>query len=93
MNKKLLILVVFLGVLVVAVLGFVIYIKWEFLREKFFSILPTPIEKPSSTSSDVSSAGTLPEIQSLSNPLEKLPELNPVDKANPFKDTKFNPFE
>lgn len=27
------------------------------------------------------------------NPLEKLPDTNPVDKANPFKDLKTNPFE
>ena len=38
-------------------------------------------------------AGTLPEINPLSNPLEKMPDVNPVNRANPFKDVKTNPFE
>ncbi|MBI4009771.1 MAG: hypothetical protein HY361_01055 [Candidatus Aenigmarchaeota archaeon] len=29
----------------------------------------------------------------ISNPLEKVPELNPLDKVNPFKDIFKNPFE
>ena len=39
------------------------------------------------------SAGTLPEINPLSNPLEKLPDVNPVNQANPFREVKTNPFE
>ena len=35
--------------------------------------------------------GVLPSIQI--NPLENRPDLNPADKANPFKDIKINPFE
>lgn len=34
--------------------------------------------------------GTLPSIQV--NPLEEKPDMNPADKANPFKDIKINPF-
>lgn len=34
---------------------------------------------------------TLPEIKPI-NPLEKLPDINPVEKANPFKDLYKNPF-
>ena len=37
--------------------------------------------------------GTLPEIAPESNPAEKLPEVNPVKKANPFGQTYKNPFE
>lgn len=40
-----------------------------------------------------SGAGTLPEIDPLSNPLERAPNVNPVDKANPFSGMKINPFE
>ena len=37
---------------------------------------------------------TLPEIDPNSNPVEdKLPETNPVQKANPFADVYKNPFE
>ncbi len=35
--------------------------------------------------------GTLPSLQT--NPLESRPDLNPADKANPFKNIKTNPFE
>ncbi len=35
--------------------------------------------------------GVLPSIQT--NPLENKPDLNPADKANPFKNIKTNPFE
>lgn len=35
--------------------------------------------------------GTLPSLQT--NPLENKPDLNPADKANPYKNIKTNPFE
>ncbi len=50
----------------------------------------TPEEKA------VKSAGQVvtPEVVAPSNPFgEKLPDLNPVNKANPFKDVYKNPFE
>lgn len=37
--------------------------------------------------------GTLPTINPLSNPLEKSPELNPVEKTNPFTGLYKNPFK
>ena len=35
--------------------------------------------------------GTLPSIQT--NPLEDKPDLNPIDKTNPYKNIKLNPFK
>lgn len=35
--------------------------------------------------------GVLPSIQT--NPLEEKPDLNPVDKTNPYKNIKTNPFK
>ena len=35
--------------------------------------------------------GVLPSIGA--NPLENKPDINPADKANPFKNIKTNPFE
>lgn len=44
--------------------------------------------KPSTATS-----GTLPSFgETLSNPLEKMPEVNPVEQANPFAKVKINPF-
>lgn len=34
--------------------------------------------------------GVLPSFQT--NPLENKPDINPADKANPFKDFRINPF-
>lgn len=38
-------------------------------------------------------SGTLPSLNTQTNVLEKVPEINPIDKANPFKDVYKNPFE
>ena len=38
-------------------------------------------------------SGTLPALNTETNVLEKVPEINPIDKANPFKDVYKNPFE
>ncbi len=35
--------------------------------------------------------GVLPSLET--NPLENKPDVNPADKANPFKDIKTNPFK
>ena len=35
--------------------------------------------------------GVLPSLET--NPLENKPDINPADKANPFKNIKINPFE
>lgn len=43
------------------------------------------------TAADSATKGTLPSIQT--NPLEDKPELNPVEKTNPYKDIKTNPFK
>lgn len=40
---------------------------------------------------DSATKGTLPSIRT--NPLEEKPDLNPVDKTNPYKDIKTNPFK
>ncbi len=44
-----------------------------------------PVQTPAQTA-EVSTYGT-------DNPLQKKPDLNPVEKANPFTNIKTNPFE
>jgi len=39
------------------------------------------------------SSENAPGIGIPSNPLENVPEINPVGKTNPFKDVKTNPFD
>lgn len=49
---------------------------------------------PARSVEEAATAGVLPEITPITNPVgAKLPELNPVQKANPFKDIYKNPFE
>ena len=42
---------------------------------------------------NVATQGVLPSINPESNPLEKSPNVNPADNANPFKNAKTNPFQ
>lgn len=50
--------------------------------------------EPIKTAEDVVEAVTQPGLNVPSNPLGgKVPEVNPVDRANPFKDAYRNPFE
>lgn len=59
-------------------------------KEESIIVVPEPIK----TSEDVTEAVTVPEIEVGSNPVQnKVPEVNPVDRANPFKDAYQNPFE
>lgn len=74
------------------------YGAWRFFGVK--SQPTTQEEKTQAPSSQgaaqeaaTSSYGTLPEIESVTNPLENSPDLNPVERANPFKDIYTNPFK
>ncbi|OGF64583.1 hypothetical protein A2661_01305 [Candidatus Giovannonibacteria bacterium RIFCSPHIGHO2_01_FULL_45_24] len=50
--------------------------------------------EPIKTAEDVVEAVTTPNLEVPSNPIQnKVPELNPIDRANPFKDAYKNPFE
>ncbi|KKT29164.1 hypothetical protein A3G55_03465 [Candidatus Giovannonibacteria bacterium RIFCSPLOWO2_12_FULL_44_25] len=50
--------------------------------------------EPVKTAEDAIKAISAPAIDVKSNPIKgKVPELNPIDRANPFKDTYKNPFE
>lgn len=78
--KKRTLLIIIIAAVVVAVFGL-----WWVLSRKERGILPF---------------GTIPKmgpvlnpVEPVTNPLEKVPDLNPVDKANPFKDLYKNPFE
>lgn len=56
----------------------------------------TPEEKAAEVvdkSLEAAISGALPEIAPLTSPLEKSPEINPMDVVNPFKDVYKNPFE
>lgn len=86
-----------IGVLLIAVIAVGIW-YWSGKKTAPESLVPEKSveEKPvDATQKAIESAGraTLPEVKSIKNPLgNKLPEVNPVEKANPFKDIYKNPF-
>ncbi len=86
MNKTLLIIIV-----AVVVLGLVVggYFWWQ-------SVSKTPEEKAAEAlqkSIEAVTGATLPEISTETNPLEKAPDTNPINKTNPFKGLYTNPFK
>ena len=80
-----------LGIVVLVIVGGTG--AWWYLSQKA-EVIEEPAPEPIKTSEDVAEAVTAPEIEVGSNPVEnKVPEVNPVDRANPFKDAYQNPFE
>ena len=89
MHKKTLIIIIV--VILIFALGVGGYFLWSKINK-------TPLEKALETAGDAAeklidsvTKGILPSIQT--NPLENKPDINPVDKANPYKNIKTNPFE
>ena len=71
-----------IAILALAIGGFLIW-KYGFRKAT-----------PARSVEEAATAGVLPNINPIANPVgDKLPELNPVEKANPFKDIYKNPFE
>lgn len=93
MNKK--ILIPILAVSLIAMLAGAGYVYWN---KKSKIAAPQPQSNdPEKTSvaedkiADDATRGVLPAIQI--NPLKDKPDLNPVDKTNPYKNIKTNPFK
>lgn len=82
------VVIVFVGLLI---FGFLYFKK----SEEFPGPAITSLEDVTENMEIINNAatgGVLPEIKTEVNPLENKPNINPVDKANPFKDIKTNPF-
>jgi uncharacterized protein YneF (UPF0154 family) len=80
-KKTLLIAVLAVVLLIILVIGG--YIYWNKILRKTNGRAGTIFESITK--------GLLPSLGT--NPLENKPDLNPVDKINPFKNIKINPFE
>ena len=88
MNKKKIIIAV-ASVIVIAGLILAGYFYWK------KPVVTDQEQKATSTDpiKNAATQGVLPSINPESNPLEKSPDINPADNANPFKNAKTNPFE
>ena len=85
MNKKIIIAVV----LVIVVAGLILagYFYWR------KPVATDQGQKSTDPIKDAATQGVLPSINPQSNPLEKSPDINPAENANPFKNAKTNPFQ
>lgn len=91
MSKNLKIIIILAVIIIVFLAGF-------FVWKKFYQKLQTEkiIEKTGEAAEIITESatqGVLPSINSTANPYENVSETNPVEKANPFKNIKTNPFE
>mgnify|MGYP001558595751 CR=1 FL=1 len=91
MSKNLKIVIILAIIIILSLSGF-------FIWKKFYQKSPTEktIEKAGETAEIITESATqgiLPSINSTANPYDNVSETNPVEKANPFKNIKTNPFE
>jgi len=90
MNIPKKIIFIIITVILLIALGIGGYLFWN--NWKKFEIR-NAFKNVGNTAEDITNSatrGVLPSIQT--NPLENKPDVNPADKANPFKDIKTNPF-
>ncbi len=92
MSKKAIYLSIAVVSLVVLItLGYFGWVKWKEYRLSPEDKLLNSAGESADKITESASKGVLPPIQV--NPLDSKPDINPADKANPFKDIKTNPFD
>ena len=79
-KKELIIIVIAVVIIIIGVVG---YFYWKNKQ----AIQPAAVPQ---TLTETASQGVLPSINT--NPLQNAPDLNPVNKANPYTNVKTNPF-
>lgn len=86
-KKAIFIIVAVILLIALGVAGYFYWTSWEKSQTG-----NTP-DTTGSTAEDITKdalKGVLPSLDT--NPLKDAPDVNPADKANPFKDIKINPF-
>ena len=86
---------IFILIAVVLLIGLAAggYLFWSNWKKSASSEIKT-LDKAGDAADKITesaSKGVLPSVGN--NPLENKPDVNPADKANPFKNIKTNPFE
>lgn len=92
MNKKTIIIILIIVVVLLiglAVGGYFYWNNWKKAKTK-----TQALEKAGEVVEQITESATQGVLPSIGvNPLESKPDINPADKANPFKNIKTNPFE
>ena len=90
MNKKTTLIIIV--ILIIIGLGAGGYLGWKNLKKSGAGTKALQkAGEAAETLTESALKGVLPSIET--NVLENKPDINPADKANPFKDVKTNPFE
>lgn len=90
MNKKNIILLIIAVVLLIG-LGVGGCFYWNYLKKSKAGT--KALEKAGETAEKITESATQGALPSIgTNPLESKPDINPADKANPYKNIKTNPF-
>ncbi len=90
MNKKTLIIII--AVILIIALGVGGYFYWSKKNKENAGVKALEnIGAATEKITDSATKGVLPSFET--NPLENKPDINPADKANPYKNIKTNPFE
>ena len=90
MNKKALIIII--AVILIIALGVGGYFYWS--KKNKADTGAKALENIGEATEKITESamkGVLPSLQT--NPLENKPDINPANKANPYKNIKTNPFE
>ena len=90
MNKKTLIPTIAVVLIIALVIGGYFYLSKK-AKENLGTKALEKIGEATEKITEDAAKGVLPSIQT--NVLENKPDINPADKANPFKNIKTNPFE
>lgn len=90
-QKTIFILIAAVLLIGLAIGGYFGYEKWK--KSKTEEGAKT-LEKSGAAAEKITESATKGVLPSIgTNPLENKPDINPADKANPFKNIKTNPFE
>lgn len=89
-KKETLIMIVAVLLIGLAVGGYFLWNNWK----KSSSSEKTVLQKVGEAANKITESATKGVLPSIgANPLENKPDVNPADKANPFKNIITNPFE
>ena len=88
---------IFILIAIVLLIGLIIggYFGWEkWKKNRTLSSETKALEGAGAAVEKITESATKGVLPSIGvNPLENKPDVNPADKANPFKNIKTNPFE
>lgn len=92
LSKK--IVLILIAIILLIGLGVGSYFYWNHFKKSKAEAGIKALEDTEGAVEEITESATQGALPSLgTNPLENKPDVNPADKANPFKDIKFNPFE